>query len=711
MKLLLVALLLLPTAAVANPAASAASTSPAAADAPTHSLTISGTGVATYPAFTPSTKRYGITTTDASTGTVHVAASTTDAAGTVLINGRIAPDGERSVSGLEPSDEVSVIISDSTGTTAYSAIYLPAGLHALTSTGEQTGPQEHTLLTLGLWSGSTPFYEVAVDAHGVPATVHEESTSSMDFKRQPNGQLSVSRHSGAGPDRDGSAVVTLGDDLAAQDSYETTGLTNTDGHDSILLGDGSRYFVAYEPNEETGLTDAVIQHVDASGAVLFEWSAQDHLDPVTETVIAEGNPDYAHINSIQIMDDGDILASFRHFSSVLKIARHPHGAFAEGDIVWRFGGRFSDFTFPDDPHGGPCAQHTASELDNGNLLMFDNGSWSWNGAHPLCINPADRTGATIPRLPTRITEYSIDPVSGEAHLVWEYTDVDRFAIFAGSAERLPNGNTLVGWASSRDAVVSEINPDGEIAWELKDPSPSEQRQFTYRADRTRVEDHVAPEVTLPVADGAVYDRDEVVRPAYSCTDRGGSSLQSCTTTGMAADRLDTSTPGDHTVSVSATDAAGNSVTLTKAYTVGVLHRPDATIRRSGSKRFAGGDIYGPSKPDQIVTYKITKSKRSRIVRVRIGNDGNVTERFSIKGTRGSRTFRMRYLAQGRSVTRRVVAGTFRTPAVRPGEHWVLKLKVTRTATARNGDLKRFTITAASPGGRPKDAVALRARAR
>ncbi|KRF19996.1 hypothetical protein ASG90_19930 [Nocardioides sp. Soil797] len=711
MKLILAALLLVPSALVTTPSTAAPTSAAQVTAAPAHSLTVTGAGVATYPAFKPSIERYGITTTAASNGTVKVTAGTGERNGTIRIDGRPAPTGQRTVRGLAAGDEISVIIEDSSGTSAYSLIYLPTDLHAVTASGSQPAPQELTLLTLGLWGGGTPFYEVAVDANGVPATVHEEATSAMDFKRQPNGELSVSRGSATSPGKTGSAVVTLGDDLSPTGSHETQGLKNTDGHDSILMEDGTRYFVSYEPNAESGLTDAVIQQVDADGNKLFEWNTSDHVTPRDESVIEETNPDYAHINSIQIMDDGDILASFRHFSAVFKIARTPRAGFAEGDIVWKLGGHDSSFEF-DEGEGGPCAQHTASQLDDGHILIFDNGSWTFGGAHPLCINPADRAGDTIPRPTTRITEYAIDETTMEASLVWEYTHVGQFAIFAGSAERLPNGNTLVGWASSRDAVVSEINPDKEVVWELKDPTADlNSRQFTYRADRTTIPDATDPTVELPVTDGAAYDGNEVVRPAYTCTDRGGSSLQSCVTTGMQGDRLDTSTPGEHTVSVTATDGAGNTATVTRHYSVGELHRPDATIRKQGSKKFVGDGIHGRAKPGQIVTYDLRRARNTQVVQVRIGNDGNVAERFWLAGAKGSAKFRMKYVANGTNVTRKVVAGTFRTPTIRPGKHWTMTVRVTRTAKARKGDARKFNLQATSPAHRPKDAVALRVRAR
>ena len=50
-------------------------------DAPVHTLTVSGDGVAAYPAYDPSVERYGVTTTAATGGTVTVTASTSDPTG------------------------------------------------------------------------------------------------------------------------------------------------------------------------------------------------------------------------------------------------------------------------------------------------------------------------------------------------------------------------------------------------------------------------------------------------------------------------------------------------------------------------------------------------------------------------------------------------------------------------------------------------------
>lgn len=664
---------------------------PSAPAAPVHDVAVAGEGVATYPSFRRAVRRYGITTTDATNGIVEISASTTDAKGQVLVNGAPVRDGRSVVRGLVEGDEVSVIIIDSLGRTAYSFIYLPAGLSELRRSTPSPGAPEPGLvmLTLGAWSDDSDFVESAVDRHGVPAFVRSVPHA-MDLRSQPNGNYSVARSTG---DDRGVEIVELDGSFEEVARHSTVGLRNTDGHDALLLPDGSRYLMAYEPDPATGRTDAVVQHVSADGTVLFEWNTRDHVDVPAETV--EEGADYAHINSIDVMQDGDLLLSFRHLSSVFKVARTAHDGFEVGDVVWKLGGRASDFDFVDtegSPDGGPCAQHTASELPNGDIMVFDNGAWDRN---PLCIDPGDPTGAPVARVPSRVAVWSLDEGTGLAAMTKDHQVDSRYAIFAGSAQPLPGGHTLVGWASSRDAVVSELDEDGRVVWELEDVEPP--KWFSYRAHKAAVPDEIDPEVRISEL-RASYELGERVRPAYECTDRGGSNLRRCD-----ASSIDTLTLGTHTFAVTARDGAGNVRTVRQDYrVVKPASRPDAMIKRVGQRRYTGRDEYG-ARPRQLVRATIPGDRGRRTAVVKVRNEGRRADRYRVRTKASSRSMRVRVL---------LPQGVRSSPRLAPGESWSFRVRVTRRPRTRDGQalLEKVVLDSRRREGR-RDVVWFKVRAR
>ncbi len=80
-------------------------------------------------------------------------------------------------------------------------------------------------------------------------------------------------------------------------------------------------------------------------------------------------------------------------------------------------------------------------------------------------------------------------------------------------------------------------------------------------------DRAPPSITItqPV-DGALLAQGGTVLAEYACTD-GGSGVASCEGSTPSGHALDTSTPGQYSLSVSAVDAAGNAQTRTVHYTV------------------------------------------------------------------------------------------------------------------------------------------------
>ena len=76
--------------------------------------------------------------------------------------------------------------------------------------------------------------------------------------------------------------------------------------------------------------------------------------------------DFFHVNSIQLLPNGNLLVSARHTWTVYEINKKA------GAIVWGLGGKRSSFGF------GPGAnfewQHDAHLQPDGTLTLFDNGA-------------------------------------------------------------------------------------------------------------------------------------------------------------------------------------------------------------------------------------------------------------------------------------------------------------------------------------------------
>ena len=708
--------LALPLGLLAAPGGSAA---PAArASEPEHSLRIWGNEVGSYPSFDPAVHRYAATTTAATGGRLTVAATSSEPDARVYVDGALETDGRARVTGLEEGDEVTVWVDDSAGRATYSVVYLPVEFPAIevTTTPEPGAVADgKVLLTLDRWTSESESYEVAMDRQGVPAWVRTtDGGASMDLKEVPGG-YSIFRQPTTSPGRTGSRLVRLDEQFREVAAYETVGLVDTDGHDVAWQDDGSAYLMAYEPDDRSGeqLTGAVLQHLSAEGEVLFEWDAADHVDRAVEGT-AGTNPDWAHVNSVEVMDDGDLLVSFRHLSAVLKVARTAHDGFAQGDVVWRLGGRRSDWSFPDDEAGtGPCAQHTAAETDSGTILLFDNGSASFTRNGTICVDQADPDGLTVPRLWSRVSEYELDEASGEARTVFEHRmtePTDHLAIFAGSSQRLANGNTLVGWAAERRVMASEVDTDGEVLWSVRDASnPTDQAFFSYRAALGAVPDATPPTVEADgtAADAAVVDLGTPLTVAAlgaRCTDRGGAGLTSCEVGEAASDE-----PGEHRVEVTATDAAGLSTTRSVAYRVRDSRADAAVGPRARDLR---GEGTTGSWRGQKARVDLRRTGQQERLLVRLRHGAGAADRVAVSGTGSSAGFKVRYRFRGEDVTGAVRRGTWRSPAIEPGGHADLKVVVRRRGAADAGDRLVVKVDAtAGLGSGAADHVGVVVRAR
>ena len=507
-------------------------------------------------------------------------------------------------------------------------------------------------------------------------------------------------------------------------------VSSTDFHDAVLLPGGGRILMAYIRNPE-GVLESHFEEVNAAGDVILTWNSQDHINPDQDPVTRPLG-DNAHLNSIEVMLDGNLLLSFRHLSQVMKVNR------TTGAVMWRLGGVNSTFAFPDDPFGGPCAQHTARELANGDIQIFDNGAkLTQFTVDKMCPNPADPKGPRIERGLSRVTVYRLDESSKEASLIDSH-ELDGFSQFAGSAQRLGTStlsdNVMVGLFDGRatgtgaqmpDAL--EIAPDGTTVWSLSAADAS-----SYRALAVPYRDARNPTISVEgLDDGGIYGPDDAVEVRYGCTDAGGSNLVECSATVPYGSRADMQL-GPHTVTVTARDGAGNTTIRTISYqvvgptvpptttppttvppttappttvpptTVPTPTTADTSIRKpDGSWKGAG--ITRPSR--QTVTLRTVGPDRA-ITYVRVRNSGDTRGRLTLTGSPGNRWSTVRWFAGKRDVTARVLAGTYRTAALNSGESVRLRL-VVRVSDTDQRRIRTLRLAASNRAGQGKDVVRAR----
>jgi hypothetical protein len=269
-----------------------------------------------------------------------------------------------------------------------------------------------------------------------------------DFKFLSNGNLSYF-------DYNTIQYYIMNQNFAIIDSFTCGNGYQTDPHDIRLLANGHMLLIGLDPqtvNMSTivsgGKTRAsvigmVLQELDQKKNVVFQWRSFDHflITDATHEDLTAATIDYAHPNAIDIDYDGNFLLSSRHMDEITKIDRN------NGNILWRWGGKNNQFTFLNDSMGF-SHQHDIDLTNSGTYTVFDNGNFH---------TPAF----------SRALEYSLDQQKKTATLIWQFRhNPDTYTFATGSVQRLPNGNTLIGWGANY-LSATEVRPDGTTAYEIQ----------------------------------------------------------------------------------------------------------------------------------------------------------------------------------------------------------------------------------------------------
>jgi len=160
------------------------------------------------------------------------------------------------------------------------------------------------------------------------------------------------------------------------------------------------------------------------------------------------------------------------------------------------------------------------------------------------------------------------------------------------------------------------------------------------------------------------------------------------------------TDGDVYAGGEFTDAAGISTADRIAkLEISSVHKPDARIRK-GTGALRGNNIYNADGKDQTVTAGRRRGE-SVTFRINVQNDGNSSERFRVRALGSSTTmYNVKYFRGTTEITASVVAGTYVTPILSPGETLGIRstVKVKSTATIGSTVTRLLTVNSNTAAG-------------
>ncbi len=186
------------------------------------------------------------------------------------------------------------------------------------------------------------------------------------------------------------------------------------------------------PIEGEMWSDTLVE-IDASGNRIWEWRSHEHLDTETDVLTyCDLRDEWAHGNTIVPLSGDRVMVSFRNISTVGIIDKNT------GQWTWKL------------DYNTLAQQHDPSMLDNGNVLIYDNGT--------------HRKSHSMPH--SRVIEVS----TSTSEIVWSYTDTPLYNFFSpyiSGARRLPNGNTLI--TEGMFGRIFQVTPEKEVVWEYINP--------------------------------------------------------------------------------------------------------------------------------------------------------------------------------------------------------------------------------------------------
>jgi hypothetical protein len=381
------------------------------------------------------------------------------------------------VTGLAPSTQYQIYIEGRAG--ADSSVSQPSDFttHALPdalksiSFNMSTGTYSPGFILTEAVASDSTLYALAFDSTGkiVWYRRFEGFHQILDLQQQPNGHFTIYLGGSTGwqPVEGEYAEFTVAGDITHE--WKLPAQYFLDGHELRFLMEDTTVTAAYlfgydmQPMDMSGHgggPDSLVAvhkvfQLSPSGEATLLFDAMDRwtLDDWTSKPLNILG-DLGHSNALDFDTDGNLLVSWRNLGAITK---HDINT---GEVIWQLGGTKSDFTIDGDPLNGFSGQHFVRSLPDNHLILYDNGT-----NH----DPAE----------SRAVEYVIDAKNNTATFVQDFKRTSlTFTSFLGSAQRLPNGHTLVGFGNV--SVLTEFDANGNVVADGAKMDGSNGSQF-YRA--------------------------------------------------------------------------------------------------------------------------------------------------------------------------------------------------------------------------------------
>ena len=246
---------------------------------------------------------------------------------------------------------------------------------------------------------------------------------------------------------------------------------------SVVLADGTESLIKVKPDYKNWNHDWKSIRAGEGGEIEWEWRLRDHVVPTGEDpanypeLFRDGG--YKRLNALDFHPDREeILMSFNSYNELIVIsdtATTGEAAQQYGDIRYRWGNP-ANYNRPGEiKTSGQHNTYWIKESEFG----YNYGSDGESGVGDILWfnNLHDRVDQIRPPLQGNQPKgeyYLEDGIYGPAHTSWSYDFQGKFDDGRqSSAQRLPNGNTLIGF--SNQGVFIEVTPDGEIVWKFVSP--------------------------------------------------------------------------------------------------------------------------------------------------------------------------------------------------------------------------------------------------